>query len=155
MHISDILQTEHIKVFLDGTGKREIIEELYDLLMPGQEEVPRARALGALFEREALCSTGIGNGAAIPHAKVSGGDAIAAAFGLAAEPIDYDAVDGNPVRIFILILCPEAIPSLQLRFLARASRLLHDPQLRDRLLACCDAGAVHDTFREYEEMHFG
>jgi PTS system nitrogen regulatory IIA component len=155
MHISDVLQLDHIKVFLDATSKDEVIEELFDVLMPGQEATARAQTLAAVLEREALCSTGIGHGAAIPHAKLADGDEIMVAFGLAEKPVDFDAIDGNPVRIFILILCPERIPSLQLRFLARASRLLHDSELRDQLLACRDAKAVHDTFREYEELHFG
>ena len=155
MRISDVLDKSKIKVFLEGTSKREVIEELAELLLDAHTVEQRARAVQQLFEREADCSTGIGAGVAIPHARIESCQKVLVAFGLSREALEFDAIDQQPVRIVCLVLSPHDQPGLQLRFLARASRLLHNPELRDRLLQCSSADAVCNAFREYEDVHFG
>jgi mannitol/fructose-specific phosphotransferase system IIA component (Ntr-type) len=155
MRITDVLDQNKIKVFLQGTSKREVIEELAELLLDAHTEEQRAGALGELFGREATCSTGIGAGVAIPHARLESCQRLMVAFGLSREALEFDAIDQEPVRIVCLVLCPSDQPGLQLRFLARASRLLHNPELRDSLLQCSSADAVYQAFREYEDVHFG
>jgi mannitol/fructose-specific phosphotransferase system IIA component (Ntr-type) len=155
MRIIELLQEDRVKVFLDQRGKDGVLGELVDLAMAGRPEGERAAALRAVYEREAVASTGIGHGVAVPHAKIPNGDGLLVAFGLAREPVSFDAIDGEPVRLFFLVLCPQGEAGLQLRFLARLSRLMHNESLRGRLVECSGASEALDALREYETHHFG
>jgi mannitol/fructose-specific phosphotransferase system IIA component (Ntr-type) len=155
MRISDVLSESNIKVFLQGKSKREIIEELRGLILRDQSAEQQAETCRAMLDREAICSTGIGEGVAIPHARINFAEEIMVGFGLSREPIGFEAIDEKLVRIFFMILCPESRPQLQLRFLARVSSLLHHQELRDGLLACGDASEVYQAFKQYEDLHFG
>ena len=155
MRISNVLDKGKIKVFLRGTTKGEVIEELVDLLLQDCPAELRASVRQEVLAREAECSTGIGEEVAIPHARTDSCSELMLAFGLSQRPIDFDSIDHKPVRIVLLILCPGSLPGLQLRVLARASRLLNNPDLRARLLSATDADAVHEAFQQYEGKHFG
>jgi PTS system nitrogen regulatory IIA component len=102
----------------------------------------------ALLKREALGSTGMGHGFAIPHASIAG---ITAPFGLLArlvEPIDFDAVDGAPVDLIFLLLLPEPSQGQQLNALACVARRLRDPGVLKELRGAKDAGAIYRTMVE-------
>ena len=96
----------------------------------------------AATERERLGSTGVGNGVALPHARIAGMDRVVAAFARLAEPLDFDAVDGRPVDLVCFLLAPEDAGGAHLRALARVSRLLRRSELRQRLRAAPDAQAL-------------
>ena len=89
--------------------------------------------LAALEQREKLGTTGIGDGIAIPHARVEGLDRLTGFFIRLAAPIEYDALDDAPVDLVFLLVAPEAASTLQLKALARIARLLRDPELGARL----------------------
>jgi PTS system nitrogen regulatory IIA component len=86
-----------------------------------------------LNERESLGSTGIGQGVAIPHGKANVVDGLIAAFGISKQGIEFDALDGEPVYIFFLLIAPEDSAGPHLKALARISRLLKDKHFRDML----------------------
>lgn len=155
MRIIDLLHEERVKVYLEQSGKDKILEELVELATRGRPDTQRSSALKAVYEREAVASTGIGLGVAIPHAKIPWGEELIVAFGLTRAPVNFDAIDGQPAQLFFLVLCPLGEAGLQLRFLARLSRLLHDATLREQLLACTTPAQVLEALRAYESRHFG
>jgi len=97
----------------------------------------------AAIERERLGSTGVGNGVALPHARMPGIERVAAAFARLSEPLDFDAVDGRPVDLVCFLLAPADCGGAHLRALARVSRLLRRPETRQRLRAAPTADALY------------
>ncbi len=114
----------------------------------------RQEAFDSLFEREALLSTGIGEGIAIPHARIKSCTKISVAFGLLKKDIDFSTLDNKPVRIIFLIFFPKDEVSLQIRFLARVSRLLKQTSLHNDLFKCNNQEDVIKTIKQYEKTHF-
>ncbi len=154
MRIIDYLNEECIDVSLGGTNKNDIIAELAQLIFKQYPVVNPDKALSELIARENLESTAIGKGIAIPHAGITDTDTIYAAAGLIPGGADMDAIDEKPVTLILLILYPKNNVNLQLRFLARVSRLLHDQSLREDLCSCKTSTDFHQTFKQYEDKHF-
>lgn len=98
--------------------------------------------VSAATERERLGSTGVGNGVALPHARIQGVDTVVAAFARLSEPLDFDAVDGRPVDLVCFLLAPENCGGAHLRALARVSRLLRRPETRQRLRSAPNSDAL-------------
>jgi PTS system nitrogen regulatory IIA component len=111
---------------------------------------PVARAAGldpaqlgaALAERERLGSTGVGEGVAIPHARVPGLAQLAACFGRSREGIAFQAIDGKPARLFLALFAPEHSAGTHLHALARVSRIFKSPTFREAALAAPDPAAL-------------
>lgn len=103
-----------------------------------------ATILAPLNQRERLGTTGIGEGIAIPHARVANLDQLAGFFVRLATPVDYDALDDAPVDIVFLLLAPEEATNTQLKALARIARLLRDPQICGRLRREPDPRRLHE-----------
>ena len=101
-----------------------------------------------LWEREQLCSTGIGQGVAIPHCKLKGLAHGVVAVGLVPEGVDFGAVDGQPVKVFFLVVSPAEVPAEHLQILAAISRWMRADQHAARLLALRDPAAVYDLLRD-------
>jgi PTS system nitrogen regulatory IIA component len=99
--------------------------------------------VAAATERERLGSTGVGNGVALPHARIEGMDGVVTAFVRLAEPLDFDAVDGRSVDLVCFLLAPADCGGAHLRALARVSRLLRRPETRQRLRAAPNAEALY------------
>lgn len=99
--------------------------------------------LGLLLERERLGTTGIGKGVAIPHCKLPDLDRVHGLFARLQRPVDFDAIDGQPVALVFLLLAADEGGSGDLRMLARVSRLFHDQDIREKLLGSDTADAVY------------
>ncbi|MGJ8560834.1 MAG: PTS sugar transporter subunit IIA [Litorimonas sp.] len=99
--------------------------------------------VSAATERERLGSTGVGNGVALPHARMQGMDRVVAAFVRLAEPLEFDAVDGRPVDLVCFLLAPADCGGAHLRALARVSRLLRRPETRQRLRSAPNSEALY------------
>ena len=102
----------------------------------------------AATERERLGSTGVGNGVALPHARIEGMDRVVAGFARLSEPMEFDAVDGRPVDLVCFLLAPADAGGAHLRALARVSRLLRRADMRARLRSAPDAAALYATLLE-------
>ncbi len=140
MRITDILTSEKlIAPQLAGATKSEVLEELAHHLSQQHEDVERARLLEVLWERERLGSTAIGDGIAIPHGKLAGLHGQLGIFGRHTGGVDFDSLDGNPTRLFFVLVAPEDSVSQHLKTLARVSRLLKDGEFRQNLI---DAGSA-------------
>lgn len=131
--LSDLLTLERVKVPLAGQTRDAVLRELVRLAMPTAESSALGRTVQAVLDREALLSTGIGSGIAIPHGRTSEVDGIVLAAGRTVIPVDFDAHDGRPVSLFFLLLCPESAAGAHVRALGRISRVLRHESVRDRL----------------------
>jgi len=128
-----------------------VLEELADLLAASGKIKDAKAAVEILMEREKLGSTGIGQGIAIPHAKTDQTATIAAAFGLSRRGVSFDALDGEPVHIFFLLVAPPDAAGLHLKALARISRLLKDKFFRQSLRDVKDATEVMKIIKEEDQ----
>ena len=95
-----------------------------------------------LHERERLGSTGIGDGVAIPHGKLKNLDQLLLAFGCSKTGINFDSMDGKPAHLFFLLLAPEESVGIHLKTLARISKLLKSPAVRESLLNASGSDAL-------------
>lgn len=133
MKIKEILTRECIVANLQSQAKDDVLKELATLLCRGHELSDEV-VVQVLTEREKLGSTGIGNGVAIPHGKLSNINQIITCFGRSLDGIAFDSQDGKPAHLFFVLLAPENAASIHLKALARLSRLLKDVNFRNRLI---------------------
>jgi nitrogen PTS system EIIA component len=144
MKITEILQREFVLEELKAQNKRDALAELAAVFAKGKIKVDPDVILHILLERERLGSTGIGDGIAIPHGKISGLDEMVIAFGRSRGGIAFEAMDGKPVHLFFLLMAPENSAGQHLKVLAKISRMLKDPDFRKSLL---EAKMHEDLFR--------
>ena len=152
--VTALLAPERIQVGLSEHGKEAVIGAVVDLLASAPEVVDLARVSADVFEREAVMSTGVGKGLALPHARTSGVTGTVAAFAVTAHPVDYGALDGQPVRLVFLLAGPDTEHGTHIRLLSRISRLMNDDAFRTRLTEATDSEAVLACFQEAED-HLG
>lgn len=126
---------ETLKPRLLATTKQGAISELVSLLYESGLVMDRERAVQAVFEREQGLSTGLEHGLAIPHARTDAVTRLVCAVGLKREGLDFDAADGKPTRIVVLVLAPDHAATPQLQLIAQVCRQL-DEKGRASLLAC-------------------
>lgn len=148
--LSDLLSAARVRVPLAATTKGELLEELVGLLVGDHCADDPAEVLRVVREREAILSTGIGSGVAIPHGKSPACSGLSIAAGVTSEPVDFDALDGEPVRLIFLLVGPETAAGPHIKALSRISRLVRQPELRQRLLETGDAGEFLRVLREAE-----
>jgi nitrogen PTS system EIIA component len=135
MKIKDFLCREAVTADLSSTSKKEVVEELVELLISAGavEKKIRAKLIDVLLAREALGSTAIGQGIAIPHGKCDHVSKLTAALGISKRGVEFDALDGEAAHIFFLLVAPVDSAGPHLKALARISRLLKDKYYRDSL----------------------
>ena len=150
--LSALISPGAINLRLTGAGRAEVLAELVDQIVElAEEPAARRKLLEALEEREALHSTGIGDGVALPHARnalVGLVDRPILVFGRHEHGIPYGAIDGAPAQLFFLLVAPTVTQHLAM--LARISRLLRDPRLRKALLAAPRSEDISALIREAE-----
>ncbi len=155
MRITDFLNKDSILEELTSETKEGVLRELVSLLAKNGKIKDEKKALEVLFEREKLGSTGIGEGIAIPHGKLSDLENIVCAFGRSKKGVDFESIDGAPVHLVFLLLAPENSTTEHLKALASLSRLLKDPHFRKNLLEAPDKEALYRIIVEQEEATEG
>jgi PTS system nitrogen regulatory IIA component len=148
MKIMDILVEDAVILDLGVRAKREVLAEMANALAKVEPRVEAGRLLEVLLEREALQSTGIGEGVAIPHGKMVGLDRLLASFARSREGIDFDSIDGQLTHHFFLLVVPEHSGGQYLKALARISRFFRDAAFRQKLT---EAESLADVVRAIEE----
>lgn len=133
MLLSELLTADRIRIPLGGRTKDDLLRELVELATAGQDPAVGTSVLAAVRERETVLSTGIGDGVAVPHGKTPSLEALTMAAGALGQPVDFDALDGEPVDLVFLLVGPENAAGGHVRALGRIARLLRRPELRDRL----------------------
>lgn len=154
MKLTDYLTIKNIRVGLSGRKKEEIIEELLDIAESVSPGLNRDEALNGLRKREKVGSTAVGKGVAIPHTGIKDCSRILPVIGLSEQGLNYESLDGNPVRLFFMIIYPEDQVKMQLKFLARVSRLLRNDTLRESLMTCSSPEEIMEILNKYESEHF-
>ena len=154
MKISDILTEDMILTPLGGTSKDDVINALIDLAATSPKVRDKEKVRSAIFEREQIMSTGVGNGFAIPHGKTDAVTDIVAAFGVTAHPIDYQSLDEKPVRLVFLLVGKDNLVGPHIKLLSRISRLMGKEQFRKRLLELQTAHEILETFKAEEATYF-
>ncbi|MCK6547689.1 PTS sugar transporter subunit IIA [Myxococcota bacterium] len=142
MKIVDFLSESLIVSDLESTSRDEVLEEIVSKVSSVRTDVNRAVAFHVLMERERLSSTGIGNGFAIPHAKLPHITTVIGCFARSSKGVAFGALDHRPVHLFLTLLAPEGASGLQLKALARASRLFKNDDFRARLLSSTGAPEI-------------
>ncbi len=142
MPLTDLVAPNAILPALKVNSKKQALSEIAAkaAALTGQSE--RA-ILEILLQREKLGSTGVGNGVAIPHGKLPKLDGVFGLFARLERPIDFDALDGQPVDLIFLLLAPEGAGADHLKALARVARLLRDPEVARTLRLSRDSEAIY------------
>ncbi len=147
MSLDNFLAADAVIGSLKATSKKHLLQELAAQaakLCSLDERV----VFDALLERERLGATSVGNGVAIPHARLANIDTVHGIFARLASPIDYDAADDEPVDLVFLLLAPESANADHLRALAKISRLLKRPEVRANLRGADGNEAIYSMLIE-------
>lgn len=150
MKVTDFLKKDALAIPLKGTSKDEILKELIELLHKCGSLEDTEAALKAIYDREEIMSTGIGHGLAIPHGKEKNVKELAAACGVIPEGVDYNALDGQPVYLIIMLVGPEDGAAQHVKALARISRLLQHESFRQKLISSKTPDEFMQAIREEE-----
>jgi PTS system nitrogen regulatory IIA component len=148
LKIGDILVRDSIILDLKGRDKEQVLAEMAKALADSTPGVDEKRLFEAVKERETLQSTGIGEGAAVPHVKLPDLPGPVTCFARSREGVDFGSLDGRPAHLFFLLVVPEYSDGHHLKVLARISRFLHDPGFRELLW---DAETREDVCLAIEE----
>jgi PTS system nitrogen regulatory IIA component len=139
MRIVDIMSEDLIIPELAGTTREAVLAELVDCIVSFVPEIDAEHAIHVLVERERMGSTGVGQGLAIPHAKLPHLRRAVACFARSRRGVEFGALDGQPTHLFLALLAPEGNAGFHLKALARASRMFKDAAFRAALLEAPDA----------------
>jgi mannitol/fructose-specific phosphotransferase system IIA component (Ntr-type) len=148
--LTELLTVERIRIPLQARTKDELLVELVDVCARSHAIEDGADVLRAVREREAVLSTGIGHGVAIPHGKSAAVSELRMAAGRSAAPVDFDALDGEPVSLFFLLVGPESAAGPHIKALSRISRLVRQDEVRQRLNAAATAEEFLQALQEAE-----
>ncbi len=147
--ISQLLPLTNVMVGLEASSKKRVFEQA-GLLFENNQGIARVKVFDSLFARERLGSTGLGEGIAIPHGRIKGlKDAVAAVLRLS-EPVAFDAPDGKPVSLLLILLVPEQATQQHLEILSEVAEMLSDRAMRDRLLTEADPKALHEALASWQ-----
>ncbi|MEE8123245.1 MAG: PTS IIA-like nitrogen regulatory protein PtsN [Alphaproteobacteria bacterium] len=152
MEIVDLITPQHVIPKLRVTSKKQALQELsrYAAEITNQHE---RTIFEVLLERERLGTTGVGAGVAIPHGKLPALDRLYGLFARLDAPIDFEAIDEQPVDLIFLLLAPEAAGADHLKALARVSRLLRDKETCDKLRGSDTAEALYVLLTQTATSH--
>lgn len=150
MKISELLHPDAIAPDLKAAGKKDVLAELTDAILKVESGLDRDEVIRVLQERERLGSTGIGEGVAIPHGKLKNAGQLLISFGRSRAGVDFDSMDGKPAHLFFLLVAPEESVGVHLKTLARISKLLKNPLVRDRLIEASTAEELYNVIVEEE-----
>jgi fructose PTS system EIIBC or EIIC component len=148
--LTELLTVDRIKIPLEATTKDDLLRELVGVLGHVRRGDEREEILRAVRERESVLSTGIGHGVAIPHGKSAAISELRMAAGRVAAPVDFDALDGQPVELLFLLVGPETAAGPHIKALSRISRIVRRDEVRDRLIAAPTADEFLRALQEAE-----
>jgi len=146
-----MLTADRVRVPLRGASKGELLEELVNALRDTGAVTDADGVLQAVREREAVLSTGVGSGVAIPHGKSDHAPSLVMAAGVTEAPVDFDSLDGQPVRLLFLLVGPVSAAGEHVKALGRISRLVRKDEFRARLAEARSAEEFMAVLAEAEE----
>ena len=155
MNIVNLLNEDNVLPNLNVSNKKEALEQVISSLSSQVSKEELEAIHDAVFEREEIMSTGVGKGLAIPHGKTAAIDDNYAAFALLKDGIEYQAIDGEPVRMIFLLVGPQDSNRLHIKMLSRISRLMNNNAFTEKLVEANSSKKIIELFTEEEEAHFG
>lgn len=151
MNLLDILSIDCIRAPLVASDKLGVINELVDVLSTTGRVKDAAALKEAVWTREQTRTTGIGHGLAIPHGKCAGMTSLAMAIGKPREPMDFDSIDRQPVKLIVLLASPPDKTGDHIQALAQVSRLMMMEQFRQRVYAAESPQEIYDLLRSQQQ----
>lgn len=151
MKIEALLSEKYIAMNLEASAKGDVIDRMLDLVAGHERVTDRDRLAEDVWKREREMSTGIGKNIGLPHAKTSGVSHPLVALATFREGVDFDSIDGEPVRIVILLATPETMLAEHLKLLGRITRIAGKDEVRQRILQAASVGELLEIFREEEK----
>ncbi len=143
LDVGSLLVPARVAVDVQVSSKKRLLEELAVLLLKDNPNLDRSTVFQILNERERLGSTGIGEGVALPHGRLNGIDEAIAAVVRLKRPLDFDAVDQEPVSLVFGLLVPAQATETHLELLAALAKMFSDPHLRGQIMRAPDADALY------------
>ncbi|MBN1673377.1 MAG: PTS sugar transporter subunit IIA [Kiritimatiellae bacterium] len=149
MRLSEVINVDRVLIDFDAKTKEDAIGRLVAAVINGFD---RETVLSALLEREKLGSTGVGHGVAVPHVRLEAVETPVVVFGRSAAPVEFDAIDEEPCRLFFLVLGPtrQEAQEAYLQTMAKISRLMRDSAVREALVSAETGAQVIRTLAEKE-----
>lgn len=151
MKISEILKLDSIEVNFEATDKESLLVKMLDLAATSGKIIDKEQTLKEIFAREQILSTGIGKGIALPHAKTKHVTDSCASLVLLKNPIEYESLDGDKVKIVVMLIGLENNVAIHLKYLSKISRLLNNDNFRNQLLNCTKKEQVLELIKKVEE----
>lgn len=151
MKLGEFLEEKNIILQLKAGDKTGVLEELAEVVACNDSSIEKDELVKVLVERERLGTTGIGDGVAIPHGKLSGLAHPVVSFARSIKALDFDSMDGNPTHLFFLLIAPENSSGVHLQVLARIARILKNSSFRSRLMECSTRGELYQAIVAADE----
>lgn len=151
MKLSEILNEYDIIPDLQAIDKNGVLEELTETISSREPDIDKAALVKVLVERERLGSTGIGDGVAIPHGKLSSVRHPIVSFGRSLKGLDFDSMDGQPAYLFFLIVAPENSSGFHLQVLAKIAKILKSGSFRKKLMEAGNRVEIYKTIIQTDE----
>jgi len=147
MDLSDLVEVSAILPALKANSKKQLLQLLAEKAA-AVTELPERVIFDTILQRERLGSTGVGNGIAIPHGKLAGVKKIVGVFARLETPVDFEALDDQPVDLVFLLLAPEGAGADHLKALSRIARVLRDNETVTKIRGTRDANAIFALLSE-------
>jgi PTS system nitrogen regulatory IIA component len=151
MRLSEIFVKEHIISELRANDKAAVLEELAEVITVDDSAIHKDDLVHVLLDRERLGSTGIGDGVAIPHGKLEGLRKPVISFGRSTKGLPFDAMDGQPVHLFFLLVAPENSSGIHLQALAKIAKILKNSHFRKKLIETESRDGLYQAILEADE----
>jgi fructose-specific phosphotransferase system IIA component len=150
MKICEVLNKSTIIPELKATTKEEAIDELLNIFSKDERILDLEGVKNSIMEREKIMSTGVGHGFGIPHCKTNKVTEILAAFGKTKEPINFEALDGNPVNLIFLLIGKDNLVAPHIKLLSRISLLMNNSEVRESLNNAKTVDEIYSIFSSQE-----
>jgi len=154
MKVSEYLNEDNVLLNVEAKDKYDLIDKLIEVASKSGKIVDKEKVRQAVYEREKILSTGVGKGFAVPHGKTDAVNDIVLAFAITKEPLDYEALDNQPVRLVMLMVGKDSLVSSHIKLLSRISRLMNNDEFRENLLNAKTKKEVLEIFRKEEANYF-
>jgi PTS system nitrogen regulatory IIA component len=152
MALADLLAQDAVLPALKANSKKQLLQELAEKAAD-VTGLPEREIFDVILQRERLGSTGVGNGIAIPHGKLTRLDRIVGVFARLARPVDFEALDDQPVDLVFLLLAPEGAGADHLKALSRIARVLRDGTVVEKVRASTSAPAIYALLADSPASH--
>ncbi|MBS3648628.1 PTS IIA-like nitrogen regulatory protein PtsN [Pseudaminobacter sp. 19-2017] len=152
MDLSDLVQAPAVLPALKANSKKQVLQLLAERAA-AITGIPEREVFDTILQRERLGSTGVGNGIAIPHGKLPGVKQITGVFARLENPVDFEALDDQPVDLVFLLLAPEGAGADHLKALSRIARVLRDADTVAKIRGARDAAAIHTLLATAPASH--